>query len=137
MAKKKRQATRLACTECGETYGRLSLHSCRICKREFCSTCSDRSFSAGACSECVMSLVADAARATVTEKDLGDARTKIAQARKITQEIADKRDELRELYGSVYDDLREIAESVGDGTGAIMRALNEMEDGIDRCSERL
>lgn len=133
---KKRKATRRACMECGEVYGALSLYACRVCKREFCSSCLNTGESAaGACKDCIQDLVDNAARKTITPQEIGDARTKIEKVRKLTEKLAETRDELRELYQDMAGNIQDIVESIGEGAETLEHAFREMDDGLDKCSE--
>jgi hypothetical protein len=88
-----------------------------------------------ACPTCVDKAVADAAKAALTAEQIGDARARLVKMNELARKLADTRDELRAEFGGSYDEMRDIAESVGEGSETIIRALRDLEDGIDKCSE--
>ena len=108
------------------------MHTCRVCKQQFCGSCFTHH---GACDECIQGLISDASRATIIPEHVGDARTKIEKAKKLTEKLAETRDELRELYQDMAGNIQDIVESVGQGAETLERAFRDMDDGLDKCSE--
>ena len=128
---KKRKPRHVYChhPSCGEKIApRSDAHTCKICKKPFCSGCIEEF---GACSECTIHAVAALEHEKNRPDNIKRARAKLAEVEKLKEKLAATRDELRKAYS----ELEEICTSVDEGVESITSGLERIDTGLDTCSQ--